>query len=374
VTQPRRREEDAAEPVAERAAAEPVPDPVVLALQRAAGNQAVTRYLQRTRTERRGRSHDERARTQQRQRERDEKPLRDNEPDEGESETESETEADETPSAYDQAYEQALNAFAQRTQKMDFSHSGQVPRFDNRYWTCTLIVHRKRKPRLERVPYTGDQAGYNQLFDAVEEIDFEYTLKSGVMPHVAIKAVFERGDKWAMDCIDYVVAARLYAECIAKGDIEFDRKYLDLGGYVNPQPMKMAQHDTPGLTGQGMWQRDRQGGEFRLEGEGTGQAPQSFADEDELLATLPVGTRVMWTSSFEEGDPDMENENTIKLGPDLYAAHPFGPSSAARIRRKLVVDEVTGDDGEDRTLTEEEQRQQAIDHIYVAEIERYDRD
>ena len=349
-------------------------EPELLALQRAAGNQAVGQYLQRTRAERGEKGKGEKGRAQQRRRERDDKPQRDGRPAEPVPD-----DVAEDPTEYDGAYEEALKDFSELAGEMDFSHTGQPPRFDERFWKCTLVVRRPTHPRFQRVEYTGKEQQYHALLgpesdDEETEIDFEYTLESSATPSVAIRSIYTESERWSLDCIDFVVAARLYAECVAKGDFFFDLKYRDLGRKIKRGPLKMAQHATTGLTTKKLWLRGRQGGEFRVEGgDANGHAPTNFAEEDQLLATLPIGSRAMWTSSFTEGDPDMENENTIKVGRDLYAAHPLGTVSAAEIRDELVVDPVNGPSGTKRKLTASERRQQSREHIYLSEVEIYDR-
>ena len=354
----RRREDQAAE--AERPV-EPVaaPEPPLLTLQRAAGNQAVGRFLARTRTEHGGASRGARVRTRERNRARDEKYELNHPP-------------EEEPEEQDRAgaYEEALARFGATAGVMTFSHTGMKPLFDEEFWTCTLVVKLKKKGSpLQRVPWsTKADKAWSKILKQAKEVDFEYTLNSGVRPSTAAIALYDRQELWAMDCIDFVVAARLYAECVSSGHAAFDRKYSNLGTLIEPVTMRMAQHDTPGLGSAALWRREAQGEAFVVKpgNEPTEHTPTDHASEDELIATLPVGTRVMWTTTHEDADEDMENENTIKVGPDRYVAHPMGVESAAGVRDGLVVDD-------DEVLTPAERLKQTREHVYLAEIEFYER-
>ena len=129
--------------------------------------------------------------------------------------------------------------------------------------------------------------------------------------------------------------------------------------------MKMAQHETPGLDNDAFWERDNQGQEFVNEkGQKTGRTPRTGEEEDELLASLPIGTRVMW-STWAPITDDMENENAIKIGPDKYAAHPLGTVSGAKLREELV---------DERKFPKKAQRlEQVRTNVFLKEVELYSR-
>jgi hypothetical protein len=75
----------------------------------------------------------------------------------------------------------------------------------------------------------------------------------------------------------------------------------------------------------------------------------------------------MWTTTHPDAADDMVNENTIKIGDDLYAAHPLGNLSGRKVRDEMVAEP---DEGE---LTPEQRLAQIVQHIYLAEVEWYDR-
>jgi hypothetical protein len=302
----------------------------VLALQRAAGNRAVGALLARTRVS--------------------QGPLA-------------------VAREFDEEFEKGLQMFAKATGDMDFSGSGSAPRYDEANWTCLLVLtETENGPSVTR-EYAGETgAAWDKLVKANYEVELQYVLKSGVKPSFAIREIPRHPDRWAMDCIDYVVAARLYAEAKASGDEAFDAKYSALGGEISPVPMRMAQHATPGLTAQDFWLRGAQGQPFASKTNPqrpTGVQPANAVEEDAFLATVPIGARVMWTTTHPDALADMENENTIKIGPDLYAAHPLGRCSGAKIRRELIA-------GPDERVKDRHAAHIA-EHIYLSEVEWYDR-
>ena len=267
------------------------------------------------------------------------------------------------------AYSDALAQIAGQVGTFMFSNTDERPHFDDRFWTCTLVCQLK-KGGTRRVQWSADTAsGWKSIVKQTKEVDFEYELKSDVRPSTAVLALYQKPDVWALDCVDFVVAARLYAECVAGGENAFDQKYTNVGTELQPKRMSMAQHNTPKLGSKVLWRREQQGGEFVVEpgAEKAGQAPANHAQEALLLETLPVGTRVMWTTTHEEAHQDFENENTIKIGPDLYAAHPLGVKNAAGVRQDMVVEP---DDVEE--FTHEDALAQEREHIFVCEIEFYD--
>jgi hypothetical protein len=266
---------------------------------------------------------------------------------------------------FDEQFETGLDLFTKATRKMDFSFTGRPPMYDADCWTCFLLLTPTDNSPKERREYAGETgAVWKALVKKYEEIEFEYVLKPNVKPSFAIREIPRKSERWAMDCIDYVVAARLYAECRGLGDEAFDAKYSNLGTEIAPAPMRMAQHDTPGLSASDFWRREAKATEFMSKTSqepATGVAPKDASEEDAFLAEkVPIGARVMWTTTHPKAAEDMENENTIKIGPDLYAAHPLGRISANKVRKELVVDDKRA-------------AQEITEHIYLAEIEWYNR-
>jgi len=122
-----------------------------------------------------------------------------------------------------------------------------------------------------------------------------------------------------------------------EGPEEFNRK----AGQI----FKLSYHKSSGLRGRMMYTRNSRKEPFtRVEGltnrkERTSIHLSTPEEEDRFLATeVPIGSRVMWS----DGNPqsrgeDFENENTIKIGPNRYAAHPFGTHSSDEIRETMAA-------------------------------------
>lgn len=266
----------------------------------------------------------------------------------------------------DAAYEAALVEFANATKEMDFSGSSKEPRFDDNYWNCHLMIQLPGTGLTLEVPFT--RLNWTIARKRGCDIELQYTLKAGVSPARAVRQIAAHPSRWAMDCVDYVVAALLYAECVAGGDEAFDAKYENVGTALRPEPMRMAQHDTPKLPARSLWYRDAQRKEFVSHSEGaaaTGIRPRDGREEDALLKTVPLGTRVMWTTTHPDAVDEMVNENAIKIGDDLYAAHPLDNISGQSVRAELVVDS--------DKLTKRQRQAHILRHIFLSEIEWYDR-
>lgn len=162
----------------------------------------------------------------------------------------------------------------------------------------------------------------------------EILILTSSKPSVAVQDIFKYPGRWSFDCIEIIQVGRWYAALMAMGDKEFDHQ--GNGGF------KLSYHETSGLRGRLLYRRERKRDTFESTEGLTGRKMKTdvklttAVEEDEFLKKLPIGTRVMWSDTHEDAqDTDFENENTIKVGEDLYAAHPFVHLSAAKIRKAL---------------------------------------
>jgi hypothetical protein len=279
-----------------------------------------------------------------------------------------------------QRYAEALAAFATKTSGAEdnehgisFSHTGQPPNFDEEFWSCNVRLLGKGEKVLGLRPW-GSGKPLPTLKRPIVEVEFVYTLKPGKRPSEAINALFDRSEVWALDCIDYLVAARLFAECRAFGADAFDAKYMQLGDTLSREPMRMDQHSTPGLRTDRLWESEGKGKEFE-EGsqpddgddepaKPTGTVISTVQEEDAFLATLPAGTRVMWTNARADADDDWANENTLKIGDDQFIAHPHGVLTAAQLRSSMATDEVDGRNPDAVAA-------HVAANVYISEVEWY---
>lgn len=346
--------------------------------------------IRRTRTERGKSPTGPKARTTARTRARDEKYAaihqaddESDEQDESQEEGQQRDGSQPAPSA-EQIQAQALQDFGARSTRMEFSNTDRPPLFDEDNWLCFARYRDKKDNQVgDLAPLQPGQKLRKPKGAA--EIEFVYQLKGDREPSAAVQAIFDQPERWALDCIDFVVAARLYAELKVAGTEAFNGKYRNLGTELDPQPMRMDQHQTPGLRTDRFWERGDVGEEFEEaqspDGEGptgdgtgsgdspdvprmTGVRPSTLEQEDEFLATLPVGTRVMWSTTSDLAEEDWVNENTLKAGPDAYIAHPHGILSAAAVRAEMVPESIS-----DKGAVEIRKHIAAC--VFIAEVEWY---
>jgi hypothetical protein len=214
-------------------------------------------------------------------------------------------------------------------------------------------------------------------------------LKKGKRPSDAIaqlhryaapKHGYEGIESAKLDCVEIIEVGRWLAELDVTGREAFDEKYGSPGG-----EFRLA---APGSTGiQGRALATRIGGKYDGsynpgDKPTTGRMKLTTATEEKLvsleayLETLPIGSRVMWRNfdmAFLD-DHDFKNENTVKVGPDVYAAHPFGSFALQEVARQVgqggyadveqLREEIRGR-GQAPQKSEEDQKQQAEDERAV---------
>lgn len=237
--------------------------------------------------------------------------------------------SDDYHTKYETALRDAMKTLLKHTR---FGGSNDQRRYDQRYWT------------------TGKDKDGDEIL----------ILTSG-QPADAVNAIFASPRLWSFDCIEIIQVGRWYAELTAMGADEFNKK--DKGSF------KLSYHETTGLRGRTLYRRERKRDNFTSIDGLTGRKTATDVklttaqEEDAFLRTLPIGTRVMWSDSHEDAfDTDFENENTIKVGDDRYAAHPFGTLSAAKMRAELGP---SSSDEPSRDKREAYIRR----HVFIKEIE-----
>lgn len=147
-----------------------------------------------------------------------------------------------------------------------------------------------------------------------------------------------------LDCVEIIEVGRWLAELDVVGQQRFNEKYgggefvLSAPGSTGIQGESLAvTYD--GIEDEGEYFMGRGGGPFdgmvRFD---SGPRQDETVLLAPYLATLPVGSRVMWRN-FDDAvpdDDDCKNENTVKLGDDSYAAHPFGVFGLADLATVLA--------------------------------------
>jgi hypothetical protein len=145
-----------------------------------------------------------------------------------------------------------------------------------------------------------------------------------------------------LDCVEMIEVARWLAELDVVGIEAFDKKYRNSG-------FKLDAPGSTGVVGTSLAERDGKEGDDEYDKDGTpltgtftfteGTGEGTVVDLTKHLATLPVGSRVMWRN-FDpnvDADDDFKNENTLKIGQDRYAAHPIGAFTLAAMAAKVAV-------------------------------------
>lgn len=174
----------------------------------------------------------------------------------------------------------------------------------------------------------------------------------------ATKAIDQLFDKsrsglWTLSCAEFLQAARLYALRKAYAD---DGKGFD--ALIGPK-LDLREHGSTGIKTRVFYRRKRPTEPMFLVLGGTQVKAQRSVDE--LVALAPVGSRIMWTNL--KGTPPYRNENAIKLGPDLFAGHPYKKVKREQLERKLAR-EATQPKEPDSAYIEQ--------NIFISQIEIYE--
>lgn len=156
-------------------------------------------------------------------------------------------------------------------------------------------------------------------------------LKPGVRPSQAIDELFAKLDHWAFDCAEFVQVAHLYAMRHTMGDQAFERILAEDAGKAQ---VLLRSHGSTGLKSRVLYQRDKPGDKMREFYSGT----DVETSVDQLLADAPIGSRIVWRNLAANPADDIYNENTIKLGPDEFAAHGLDPDNKKTVFTRARVE------------------------------------
>jgi protein-glutamine gamma-glutamyltransferase-like protein len=178
-------------------------------------------------------------------------------------------------------------------------------------------------------------------------------LKPGRKPSEAIDAMFANLAQWRLDCAQYVQIAELYALRHTRGAEAFDSEHHGASFEFKPLDStdKLFYRSSPDEPMQLM--------------RGTG-SPATSADE--VVANAPIGSRVGWRNLAAPTSSAYYNENTIKLGPDEFAAHGFG--EPWRFTRQEIVQKLA-----EMTLGRPVEPERDVDYIadnvFVVEVQYF---
>lgn len=149
----------------------------------------------------------------------------------------------------------------------------------------------------------------------------------------------EGREKAALDCVEIIEVCRWLAERDVIGVAAFDRKYggarftLAAPGSTGVVSLILAVRSGGGNGGDSDY--------FDAGGPLTGTMNLTDGTVVNLAAyleALPIGSRVMWRTfdRYVHREDDFKNENTVKLGDDLYGAHPLGVWSLTQMGAKFA--------------------------------------
>jgi hypothetical protein len=230
--------------------------------------------------------------------------------------------------------------------------------------------------RLRAVPFgrstgsaVGEAAGDRYDLDSWEEVPEKdgsqramLRLKAGVAPSAAVDELFDESEHWAFDCAEFVQAAHLFARRHTVPAEAFDRASRERHG--GAMTMLLRSQYSTGLVQARGYQRDAADEAMTRFPEGVPEAKGI----DALLAEAPVGSRIVWRNRRAGRDTDFFNENALKLGQDLYAAHGLHRTrrtfSRAELEKRLAG--ITA-----RTDRRRADAAYIRENIFVRSIERY---
>lgn len=131
-----------------------------------------------------------------------------------------------------------------------------------------------------------------------------------------VDELFDNRNSWAFDCAEFVQAAHMYARRHTFGEDKFAEMVKTKGG----GKLYLRMHYSTGFNAEKMYQRTTKGGDITEITRKTSK--KTSLSMDQVLADAPIGSRVVWRNIKAKGT-FYYNENAIKLGPDLFAAHGF---------------------------------------------------
>jgi hypothetical protein len=203
--------------------------------------------------------------------------------------------------------------------------------------------------------------------DEDDEEEYQLELQPGTSPTQATDAIFANLNDYAFDCAEAIPVAWWYA-----------MRHVDAQAFnqlANHATFILSAHDSTGLQQAGLYSRTDDEGYYdqnailTLVDPVEKEPPTIAGDGLAFIDAAPVGTRIVLTCTLKSvEDTDYENENVLKIGPALYAAHPLGLGSLDLIITELAKTALDLDNEDDLN-----QHQEAIydakHHIYVSEIE-----
>lgn len=137
--------------------------------------------------------------------------------------------------------------------------------------------------------------------------------------------MFADFSKWSVDCAQFIQVAEWYALRHAYGADDFNKR---VGG-----TLELRVHRSTGIAYKELYERLNRSAKMRRRTDGA----EESKSVEQLLADAPIGSRITWTNKKAPDDSAFHNENTIKMGPDSFAAHGFGGSTNIFTRAEVEL-------------------------------------
>ena len=138
----------------------------------------------------------------------------------------------------------------------------------------------------------------------------------------AIIKIINNPDKWSFDCMQFVQVVNLFAMIDPNQKKSFDSRFGALKRIRKFPSQTEKPYESTGIKVKMAFQRHAYDSPM-IEYPSGQKSSLSVA---ELLKKAPIGSRVTWhclDASRENHTAGFSNENTIKMGENLYAGHPF---------------------------------------------------
>ena len=178
----------------------------------------------------------------------------------------------------------------------------------------------------------------------------------------AIDALFAHQEKWKIACAEFVQVNHLYALRHTMGKEKFDADYGS-----NGLTLSLKRRNSTGVVSSDLF--SRQDKDSKMNSRASGALVDKSVDE--ILLTAPVGSRVRWTNAIgarDTGNP-WQHENTIKMGPDKFAAHgtASGVFTKTNTHTRAEVELATA-----RGTNPKADEQYVKANIFISEIETFE--
>jgi hypothetical protein len=194
-------------------------------------------------------------------------------------------------------------------------------------------------------------------------------LKEKRTPAEAIKALFdpERKDRWQVDCGQFVQLTHYYAllhTLIEQGN---EKSGSELFNQRIGSPFELKQVSSTGLKTRILWGKDRPEGDEMKEFERVPGAREAEPKKDgrvrkvaDVLKDAPMGSRVVFSTTAILHNENYRVENTMKVGDDLYSAHPL---EKGILTQQEIIEEMS---------KAAESPEMAKHQTFISEVEYYD--